>query len=51
MIAFLFDPRIFNCLIIAMFILAAMRWAFAGDYSQTTYFAAAAALNIAVFPK
>lgn len=51
MIDFLFDPKVFNVAIICMFVLAAMRWAFFGNYSQATYFAAAAVLNIAVFPK
>jgi Flp pilus assembly protein protease CpaA len=44
----LFDPRIFNWLIIAMFVAAAIRWAFAGNWPQTGYWLAAAALNIAV---
>ena len=44
----LLDPRLFNWLIVGMFCIAAVRWAFAGNMPQTTYWIAAAVLNIAV---
>jgi hypothetical protein len=49
-INFFSDPRIFNFMIIAMFLIAAIRWAFAGNWSQTAYWCAAAVLNIATLP-
>jgi hypothetical protein len=47
---FLHDPRIFNFAIIAMFIGAAIRWAFVGNWSQVSYWCAAAVLNVATLP-
>ncbi len=44
------DPRIFNFLIIVMFLGAAIRWAWAGNYSQVAYWIAAAVLNVATLP-
>lgn len=44
----LLDPKIFNYLIIAMFAAAAIRWAFAGNWPQSGYWASAAVLNIFV---
>lgn len=42
------NPAVFNWLIIAMFIAAAIRWACAGNLPQTVYWIAGACLNIAV---
>lgn len=42
------DPRVFSVLIILMFIAASIRWAFASNWPQATYWAAGAVLNIAV---
>ncbi|MGI4938058.1 MAG: hypothetical protein ACRYF5_15165 [Janthinobacterium lividum] len=48
MIDYLTDPRAFSILIIVLFFLAAIRWAFAGNWPQTAYWLAAGVLNIAV---
>jgi len=45
---FIFDPRFFNAVIIAMFVAAAIRWAFERNWAQATYWGAAAVLNAAV---
>lgn len=45
---YLTDPRAFSVLIIALFVLAALRWAFAGNWPQVIYWASGAALNCAV---
>jgi hypothetical protein len=42
------DPRAFNVLIILLFIAAAIRWAFAGNWPQAGYWASAAVLNVFV---
>lgn len=42
------DPRLFNLLIIALFIGAAIRWAFAGNWAQAGYWLSAAVLNVFV---
>lgn len=42
------DPRAFSILIIVLFVLAAIRWACAGNWPQAVYWAAGAVLNIAV---
>jgi hypothetical protein len=44
----LLDPRAFNVLIILLFIAAAIRWAFAGNWPQAGYWASAAVLNVFV---
>lgn len=44
----LLDPRLFNILIIVMFIAAAIRWGFVGNWPQSIYWIAAAVLNVAV---
>ena len=48
---FIFSPEIFNLLIIGLFLAGGIRWAYMGDWRQTLYFFAAAAINVAVFPK
>jgi len=44
------SPRAFNFVIIGLFICAAARWAWAGNWSQVAYWLAAAVLNIATLP-
>jgi hypothetical protein len=44
----LFDPRLFNVVIILMFIAAAVRWAFERNWPQSVYWLSAAVLNAAV---
>lgn len=42
------DPRLFDAIIVALFILAAIRWAVEGNWSRVTYWGAAAVLNVAI---
>lgn len=42
------DPRAMNVLIIGLFVLAAIRWGFAGNWAQAGYWASAALLNVFV---
>lgn len=42
------DPRAFNVLIIVLFVAAAVRWAFAGNWPQAGYWLSAALLNVFV---
>lgn len=42
------DPRIFNYIIMTLFAAAAVRWAFAGSWQQTLYWAASVLLTITV---
>lgn len=42
------DPRAFSLLIIVLFVLAAIRWACAGNWPQAVYWASGAVLNVAV---
>ncbi len=44
----IFDPRIFNVLIIVLFLAAAARWAFERNWPQVGYWMAAAALNVSI---
>lgn len=44
----LFEPQFFNWLIVGMFVAAAVRWAFESNWAQSTYWLAAAVLNVAV---
>lgn len=44
----LFNPGLFNWIIIGIFIAAAIRWACAGNWPQTVYWIAGAVLNVAV---
>ena len=44
----LLDPKIFNYVIIGMFVAAAVRWAYAGNMPQAGYWASAALLNVFV---
>lgn len=46
--SFIFDPRFFNVLIIAMFLAAAIRWAVEKNWSQAGYWVSAALLNVFV---
>lgn len=48
MLTWLTDPRFFSLLIIALFILAAIRWACAGNWPQAVYWISGAVLNCAV---
>lgn len=48
MINILTDPRIFNFIIIALFLIAGIRWTFAGDYWQALYWYCGFGINIAV---
>lgn len=48
MIARLFEPVVFNWVIIGMFLLAAVRWGFAGVWVQVLYWLASAALVFSV---
>ena len=45
---YLLDPALFSRVIIALFVLAAIRWAFAGNWPQVVYWLSGAALNVAV---
>lgn len=48
------DPRVFSIIILVLFGLAAIRYAFAGDWAQVLYNGCAFGLNVAVtfmFPK
>lgn len=47
-VSFIFDPRFFNVAIIAMFIAAAIRWAWEKNWAQAGYWASAALLNVFV---
>jgi hypothetical protein len=42
------DPRLFPAILLALFALAAIRYAIARDWNQTIYWGAAFALNFAV---
>lgn len=42
------DPKLFNYIILVLFALAAIRWAFAGNIPQAGYWASAFALNVFV---
>lgn len=42
------DPRLFNVILLVLFALTTIRWAFAGSPRQTLYWAAAFLLNYAV---
>lgn len=46
--SWLVDPRLFNWLIVAMFVGASIRWAIAGNIPQAGYWASAAVLNVFV---
>ena len=48
MLDWLFHPKTFNWLLIALYIAAAVRWGFAGDWKQVWYFVGATILNVAV---
>lgn len=45
---YVYDPRFFNVLIIVLFVAAAVRWAFAGNWPQAGYWISAALLNVFV---
>lgn len=42
------DPKIFNYLIIFLFICAGIRWGIAGNFWQALYWTCGAGINIAV---
>lgn len=42
------DPHLFNYLILAMFVLAALRWTWAGNWGQALYWYSSATLTVAV---
>lgn len=44
--SFLSDPRAMNVLIIVLFVVAGIRWAFAGNWPQSGYWLSAALLNV-----
>lgn len=46
--SWLLDPCAMNVLIIVLFVLAAIRWGFAGNWAQAGYWASAALLNVFV---
>ena len=48
MLALLFDPRIFNYVILALFLLSTARWAFDGNWMNALYWFSAFTLNAAV---
>lgn len=45
---YLSDPRFFSGLVVLVFLLAAIRWGFAGNLKQTLYWGAGFVLNFAV---
>ena len=46
--AFLFDPRFFNFVIMALYTMSAVRWAFAGRYADMCYWLSALAITATV---
>jgi hypothetical protein len=42
------SPYLFDCVIVALFICAAVRWSFSGDWAKAMYWTGAVILNIAV---
>lgn len=42
------DPRLFDWLIIALFTLAAIRWAWEGNWPRVGYWVGAVILNLAI---
>ena len=48
MFALLLDPRIFNYVILALFLMSAGRWAFDGSWVNALYWFSAFTLNAAV---
>lgn len=44
----IFDPRIFNAIIMALYVAAALRWALAGYWIDMTYWLAALVLTMCV---
>jgi hypothetical protein len=45
---YLSDPRLFNIVILVLFALATIRWAFAGSLKQSLYWGGAFILNYAI---
>jgi len=45
---YLFDPRIFNFIIMALYGLNIIRWLFAGKYADACYWASALAITATV---
>jgi NADH:ubiquinone oxidoreductase subunit 6 (subunit J) len=48
MLNWLLDPRVFNYVIIVMFVFAAARWVWEKNWPQSVYWLSAACLNVAV---
>ena len=48
MINLIFDPKIFNYIILTLFLLASIRWAFAESWADCLYWFAAFQLNAAI---
>ena len=48
--AFLFDPRFFNFVIMALYTMSAVRWAFAGRYADMCYWLSALAITSVCWP-
>lgn len=45
---FLTDARLFNCILIGLYVLAMSRWAYERRWSMAVYFLGATMLNLAV---
>lgn len=45
---FLTDPRLFNCVIMSLYLMAAMRWALAGKWVDVCYWLSALAITATV---
>ena len=48
MLALLLDPKIFNYLILTLFLCASVRWTIAGSWGDALYWAASFLINVAV---
>lgn len=44
----LFDPRIFNYLIMCLYCINSVRWAFAGEWAQAAYWISALGITASV---
>jgi hypothetical protein len=48
LLKYLTDPRFFSAMVVLLFLLASIRWAFAGNLKQALYWGAGFVLNFAV---
>ena len=48
MINFITDPKVFNYIIMALYLLNALRWFYAGNYSDVCYWLSAFAITATV---